>query len=68
MPGDGAAVNADPCTVDVPSVVEFAKKVTSAGGTIVVEKMPVPGVGWLVYCNDTEGNIFGMMQQDESAK
>jgi len=21
-----------------------------------------PGVGWLAYCKDTEGNIFGMMQ------
>jgi len=68
MPAHGAAVNAYPCTVDVPSVFEFAKKVTSAGGTILVEKVPVPSVGWLVYCKDTEGNIFGMMQQDESAK
>lgn len=68
MPADGAAVNAYPCTVDVPSVDEFVRKVTSAGGQIVVGKMPVPGVGWLVYCKDTEGNIFGMMQQDNSAK
>jgi hypothetical protein len=30
--------------------------------------MPVPGVGWLAYCKDTEGNIFGMMQADKSAK
>ncbi len=68
MPAHGAAVNAYPCTVDVRSAFEFAKKVTSAGGTIVVEKMPGPGVGWLVYCKDTEGNILGMMQQDESTK
>jgi predicted enzyme related to lactoylglutathione lyase len=29
--------------------------------------MPIPGVGWLVYCKDTEGNIFGMMQADANA-
>ena len=21
--------------------------------------MPVPGVGWLAHCKDTEGHIFG---------
>jgi hypothetical protein len=29
--------------------------------------MPISGVGWLVYCKDTEGNIFGMMQEDQGA-
>ena len=30
--------------------------------------MPVQGVGWLMYCKDTEGNIFGMMESDENAR
>lgn len=30
-------------------------------------KMVVPGVGYLAYCNDTEGIMFGMMQSDPSA-
>ena len=29
--------------------------------------MAVPGVGWLAYAKDTEGNIFGLMQADPSA-
>jgi predicted enzyme related to lactoylglutathione lyase len=29
--------------------------------------MPIPGMGWLAYCKDTEGNIFGMMQNDPNA-
>jgi predicted enzyme related to lactoylglutathione lyase len=29
--------------------------------------MPIPGVGWLAYCKDTEGNIFGLMQADPKA-
>jgi predicted enzyme related to lactoylglutathione lyase len=30
--------------------------------------MPIPGLGWLAYYKDTEGNIFGMMQPDPNAK
>jgi predicted enzyme related to lactoylglutathione lyase len=29
--------------------------------------MAVAGIGWLAYCTDTEGNIFGMMQSDPTA-
>lgn len=54
-------------TIDVASVDETVAKVTAAGGTVVVPKMAVPGVGWLAYFTDTEGNVFGMMEADESA-
>ena len=59
---DGQAVIAYVCTVDVSSVDDSAKTAESNGGQVVVPKMPIPGVGWLVYCKDTEGNIFGIMQ------
>jgi predicted enzyme related to lactoylglutathione lyase len=65
---DGEAVIAYVCTVDVPSVDEYSKRATEAGGQVVVPKMPIPGVGWLVYCKDTEGNIFGMMQMDRTVQ
>jgi predicted enzyme related to lactoylglutathione lyase len=55
-------------TIDVESVDDFLKKVTDNGGEIAVPKMPVPGVGWLAYCKDTEGNIFGIMQSDRSVE
>jgi predicted enzyme related to lactoylglutathione lyase len=55
-------------TVDVPSIDECVNKVKENGGTVIVPKMPVPGVGWLAYCKDTEGNTFGMMQSDTNAK
>jgi uncharacterized protein len=54
-------------TIDVPSVDEFTAKIEAAGGAVVVPKMPIPGVGWLVYARDTEGNVFGIMQNDASA-
>jgi predicted enzyme related to lactoylglutathione lyase len=67
-PIDGQAVIAYVCTVDVPSVDEYSRRATEAGGQVVVPKMAIPGVGWLVYCKDTEGNIFGMMQMDRGVK
>ena len=38
------------------------------GGQIVVPKMAIPSVGWLAYFKDLDQNIFGVMQNDPSAK
>ena len=54
--------------VDVPSVDDFAAKVTANGGKLLTPKTTIPGVGYLYYCQDTEGNTFGIMQSDESAQ
>ena len=64
---DGQAVIAYVCTIDVPSVDKYLQSIPAAGGTIVLPKMPIPGVGWLAYAKDTEGNIFGIMQADPAA-
>ncbi len=66
-PVDGQSVIAYVCTIDTPALDEFIKKAQAGGGTLVVPKMPIPGIGWLAYCKDTEGNIFGMMQADPNA-
>jgi predicted enzyme related to lactoylglutathione lyase len=29
--------------------------------------MAIPGVGWLAYCIDPDGNTFGIMQNDPKA-
>lgn len=67
-PADMQSVNSFVCTVDVPAVDDYVAKATGAGGTVALAKMPVPGVGWLAYVKDTEGNIVGMMQADPGAK
>ena len=54
-------------TVDVADLDAAVAKVIAAGGAVTRLKDAVPGVGWLAYCTDTEGNAFGMMQADESA-
>ena len=63
-PHDGQPVNAFCCTIDVVNLDESLAKVLAAGGTLALPKMPIPGVGWLAYAKDTEGNIFGLMQAD----
>jgi predicted enzyme related to lactoylglutathione lyase len=65
---DGQAVIAYVCTVDVADIDASTNTAVANGGQVVVPKMPIPGVGWLVYCKDTEGNIFGMMQGDANAQ
>lgn len=54
-------------TIDVPSVDDFVMKIKSEGGEIVRPKTAVPGVGWMAYFKDPEGNLWGIMEEDESA-
>ncbi len=58
-----------PCvnTVGVPNLGETLKTLSDGGGKIVMPKMAVPGVGWLAYAQDPEGNMIGMMQMDPAA-
>jgi len=55
-------------SIDVPSVDEYVEKITAAGGRIITPKTAIPGVGYLAYFKDTEGNTFGIMQEDTSVK
>ncbi|MCA9751309.1 MAG: VOC family protein [Gemmatimonadetes bacterium] len=54
-------------TIAVDSLDRAIAGVESHGGSIVMPKAPVPGVGWLAYFRDPEGNVFGMMQADPNA-
>jgi predicted enzyme related to lactoylglutathione lyase len=65
---DGTAVIAYVCTVDVASLDDSLQRLANLGGTVALPKKPVPGIGWLAYARDTEGNIFGMMQPDARAR
>lgn len=52
----------------VPSLDAAMKKVKSLGGSLITEKMAVPGMGFLVNCVDTEGNMFGLWEEDKKAR
>jgi predicted enzyme related to lactoylglutathione lyase len=64
MPGQAGMTN----TIDVPSIDEYTKKIQANGGKIIMQKTPIPSVGYFAQCMDTEGNIFGIIQMDQNAK
>ena len=65
---EGNSIIAYVCTIDVPSVDEYEKKIKANGGTIVMPKNLIPGVGWFAAAKDTEGNRFSIMKTDMKAK
>jgi predicted enzyme related to lactoylglutathione lyase len=67
-PAAGQSVNAYACTVDVEQLDATLAKATELGGTVVMPKAALPGIGWFAYLADTEGNIFGVLQSDMAAK
>jgi predicted enzyme related to lactoylglutathione lyase len=69
----GMAKRKDPAgnvynTIQVSSVDETVTKIEENGGEIVVPRMAIPGVGYLAYFKDAEGNVSGIMHDDPSAK
>jgi predicted enzyme related to lactoylglutathione lyase len=68
-PEGNAPTNAFVVTVDVVDVDATVAKAVAldASAVVCVPKMAVPGIGWLAYMKDPDGNVFGMMQVDPEA-
>jgi hypothetical protein len=49
----------------VESVDDAIARVEELGGTVVMPKQEVPGMGWWAHCLDTEGNPFAVWQSEE---
>ena len=54
--------------IAVKSLDEYVAKVVELGGKLVGPKSTVPGWGYSAACLDTEGNIFGLWEDDKNAK
>jgi predicted enzyme related to lactoylglutathione lyase len=54
-------------TIGVASLDDTVRAVEAKGGRVVAPRMGIPGVGWLAYCLDPEGNTFGVLEADEKA-
>ena len=54
--------------ISVKSVDEYLEKISSNGGKIIKPKSAIPGVGYMSVFSDTENNIFGIIEEDKSAK
>ena len=55
-------------TIGVSSVDEYMEKITSNGGTMVSEKIALPGVGYWASFKDPDGNVWGIIEPDESVE
>jgi uncharacterized protein len=52
----------------VSSVREACSKVEELGGRVLVPRIAVPKSGYYALCMDSEGNIFGLWEEDSGAK
>lgn len=66
-PVDSPAVGAYVCTVSVEALDERLAVALDLGAEIALPKMPVSGVGWLVYIKDPDGNTLGLLHMDPAA-
>jgi len=66
-PEETAPVHGFVNTISVTDLDGTLAAIAEAGGKEALPKHAVPGVGWLAYSKDTEGNIFGVLQPDEKA-
>ena len=53
--------------VCVESSEEVIRKAKETGGTIIVPRTPVKGMGWYAVLMDPQNNPFGVWESDEKA-
>ena len=56
------------CTFAVADVDATAQAVRDAGGTLLMERYTISGVGHLIFFQDPGGNAIGAMQYDSGAE
>jgi predicted enzyme related to lactoylglutathione lyase len=66
-PQGGEPVDAFVCTIGVDDLDAQLARAQALGGAVALPRMAVPGVGWLAYVRDCEGNILGMIEEDRAA-
>jgi uncharacterized protein len=59
---EGMPNNYPSIVIHVDDIIESARLVSEAGGTVIGRPDEIPGVGQFVYFKDTEGNMVGMLQ------
>ncbi len=49
-------------TIEVPSLDAYVERIEAAGGHACTPRTEITGVGLFCYCEDTEGNLFGLLE------
>ena len=62
-----APVTRSVTTIQVESLNDTLEKLKSAGGAVIDGNRAVTGIGWHAYCEDSEGNVIGVLQPDPQA-
>ena len=54
-------------TIEVDDIDGVLARVLAHGGSVAMEKEPIPGVGYQAYFRDVSGIMVGLHQADDSA-
>jgi predicted enzyme related to lactoylglutathione lyase len=65
--GGPGGVNAFVCTMQVADYDAVEARILAAGGVVALPKTALGGMAWQGYYLDTEGNTFGIHQDDPTA-
>lgn len=65
---EGHRISGFECTIAVESIDTTEKAVVANGGTIVMPRSVIAGVGTLMFFQEPGGNVFGAMQYDTRAE
>ena len=55
-------------TIPVTSLTDVLARVLASGGTVVEQRVPIPGIGWYATCAEPGGLKFGLIEADAAAK
>lgn len=55
-------------TIPVPNLNSVLSHVVACGGSIVEQRIPIPGIGWYATCAEPGGLKFGLIEADPTAK
>ncbi len=53
--------------VFVESVSDYVARAQQLGATVLMDKTPIPGMGYFAQVTDPQGNYFGLFQGDPTA-
>ena len=65
---EGRPIHGFECTIAVSDLGAVTDATEAAGGPIVMDPYSIPGVGTLIFVEDTEGNIVGAMHYDPTTE
>jgi uncharacterized protein len=62
MPIENGGVNSFTSIIGVENIDDTIAKLEAGGAAVQMPKTDVPGVGFIAYYKDPEGNMFGIIQ------